>query len=137
MATVLITNNGPHSSDSWAIATAEQIFRIDPDIDGKRLIEARRLQNDIAACLVSFHQSIIDNERNHLSGNPEHLDTYQHAMDVAKNAARVIGALSSETDWNKQLNSVEWQRDATEVIASHMRTAQHIERQWHADNKAK
>lgn len=131
MATVLITNGGPHSAEDWAMATAEAIFQIEPSVNGARLLQARRLQTEIAELLINHHQSIIDMERRNLQRNTQEDFSYGNALA----AVQAIAHIAKDTPWEDHINGDPWMQTAHHTILNHMQSMQHVERSWHRDHQ--
>lgn len=112
------------------MATADAIFKIDSSMNGFRLLQARRLQTEIAEILIGYHESIITTERKNLKTKTQEDFAYGNALA----AVQVIALAAEETPWNEHLNSDPWKQAAHHTIENHMRSMQHIERSWHKDN---
>lgn len=133
MASFLISNDGPHSPDDWAIATAEEIFALDPSLVAGRLLEAKRIQLAIASLLSPIHAAVMSKEKEALCSNPDHCDNAHEIGDMAHEAVNEIAELARRSPWGNLLNSNEWQVEAIAALSQHLITAIHIERLWHAD----
>lgn len=133
MTRFLITDNGPHSADVWAQATAEEIFQPDPSMSPERLTEAKQLQLDIAAILKPLHELVIQGERMSLAQDDDHCDSIKEVGDIAQYGADEIAQAAIASPWANVLRSDDWKAEALKVIRNHMQTAQHVERLWFAD----
>lgn len=130
---VLITNHGPHSPEKWADATASMIFPVDPNVEGDRLLAARRVQMKITEALVPHHEKMQSREREHLGGDGDKrmfapYDGKDHADEAMSG---VIDALKG-TPWEEKASNEEWLNIVRNLITQHFNDAQHIERSWHA-----
>jgi len=134
MTAVLISDNGPHSADSWANAAAEYIFAISPDIASGRLIEAKRVQIGIAMALLPLFKSVMTAERDNLKADEAHSDKALgvDAVWVASVIQQII-TLAQTSPWKDKLSSVEWVSQAINDVTSFLHSVQQIERFWHAD----
>ena len=133
MARILVTNNGTHSPEKWAMTTAEMIFDIGSAIAGDHLIQAQKLQLAIAEALVPHHDSVQTTEKSRLTDDVSHIHTPHSADEYLDDTIASILAAAKGTPWEAHFKRSEVQDAAREVIANHFMTAQHIERLWHAD----
>ena len=135
-ARFLVTNGGPHSPETWAVATAESIFVIGPDVEGARLFQAKRLQMQIAEVLVTHHKTIQDAERAALQGDKAARIGIAYEADAAEakaEADQIIAAMQDVlkgTPWEEQYKNPDVMQAAQTVIASHIMTLKDIERQY-------
>ena len=132
---VLITNNGPHSPEKWAVATAEHICPIDASaMTEDRLLAAKRLQLAIAEALMPHHAKVQNHERAGLKAKgDDHFDSPldpSHHLDDAMVA--IIGAARG-TPWEAHYAKPDVQAAIRQEVGIHFATAQDIERQHHAD----
>lgn len=129
-ARFLVTNGGPHSPETWAVATAEEVFVIGADIDGARLMQAKRLQMQIAETLVEHHRRIQAAER----VAPRVAIPYEEDAAQAKSQADAmiadIQTILKGSPWEEQYNKQDVMQAAQTVIASHLMTLKDIERQY-------
>jgi hypothetical protein len=133
MSRVLITNGGPHSSETWAMATAEQIFDIGSSVAGDRLMQAQKFQLTIAEALVPHHEAVQVNEREKLADNVEHINTPHDIEDYLDSVMHDIVAAAQGTPWQDHFNRSDVQDAARQVIAGHLLTNLHIERMCYVD----
>lgn len=132
---ILVTDNGPHSAEKWADTTAQMIFPIDPNVEGDRLFKARKVQTSIGEALMSFHQKVMDCERDELANDPDARmvpgfhDVHEHANDAL---AAVIDVMR-DTPWESKTTDPDWQNVVRHTIAQHMADMQHVERRHYAD----
>lgn len=134
MTAVLISDNGPHSADSWANAAAEHIFAISPDIASSRLIEAKKVQIGIAMAILPLFKSVMSSERDNLKDNENHSDK---ALGVdpswVASVIQQIVTLAQTSPWKDQLGNIEWVNQAITDVTNFLHSVQQIERFWHAD----
>lgn len=133
MARLMVSHNGPHSADDWAMATAEEIFQLEPSMTAGRMLEAKRFQLGIATLLSPMFGLVMEGERTNLSVNPDHCNLPHDVEDLAITAVSRIGDAGKGSSWAERLGSDEWKLNAMTAIRQHMMTAQHVERLWHAD----
>lgn len=132
MSGVLITNGGPHSPEKWAVATAEMIVPIAPEMSGDRLLAAKELQVAIIKVLVPHHAKVQQVEKAALAKlGDERLDA-PHDEDIDPTAAiEAIQAAAEGTPWEDHFLKPEVIDAIGHIIASHFATASDIERQYH------
>lgn len=135
-ARFLVTNGGPHSPETWAVATAESVFVIGPDVEGARLFQAKRLQMQIAEVLVAHHKSIQETERAALQSDKAARIGIAYEADAAEakaEADEIIAAIQTvlkDSPWEAQYSNPDTMQAAQTVIASHIMTLKDIERQY-------
>lgn len=134
MARVLITNGGSHTPDNWAIATAEQIVQIDPQIVGDRLLAAEKLKLTIAEALAPHHAKVQADERNKLNEDASHILSPHDATDYIDQVLKDVVLAAKGTPWQSHYTQADVQAAVRDVLVSHLQTSQHVERLWHADN---
>lgn len=131
---ILVSEGGGHSPDKWAVLSSEMIFRIDPVVDGDRLIAARRLQNDIAAALSPIFDAHQKEERDCLAKDGDaHLMHDHDARDRAAKAIDAIAAVAKKTPWEKHWADLDVRFAAMTEIMSHLATAAKEERMLYSD----
>lgn len=131
---ILKTDNGLHSPEKWAVATAETIFDISEiKLDDNKLIPAKKLQALIAEVLVPHHNKVQTTERENLRADRSHVLTPYSAKNYVDDAINEIIALSINSPWQIHFSKSDVQAAVKQVITEHMITSQHIERLWHAD----
>lgn len=134
MAKIMITNDGPHPAEKWAITTAEMIFPIDQSVDGERLMQARRLEQAIVEALVPHHSNHQHAERHALKEHGDaHLDVEHNPLSNAQQALSSIVSAAKGTPWEAHFLDAAVQHEVLQVIGNHMASAAHIERQWHCN----
>jgi len=152
-AGLLITDNGPHPAETWAIASANALldwFKVDPNSGRGAQLEIMKLRTiaAVADCLLVHHEVVQRIERQKLAAG-EHsrlmadLDASEHT-DIDKAIADVFQLVKPLLE-NAQLfvpGSVFGQQPdlhdyvkgvIRERIETDLRTNMHIERSWHAD----
>lgn len=135
MAIVLKTDGGPHTPDTWAMASAEELFTSMVPPATMRPLDLQALQVKIAADLVALYTAVIEAERARLSTNPEEVFTsYQiepYLADIETIVKNAAAGSRYEEHFNKQ-DILIWVKN---IIAQHMCDMQHIERKWHEDRQ--
>jgi hypothetical protein len=134
MTRILVTNGGPHPPEKWAMTTAEMIFDIGSAVVGNRLIQAQKFQLVIAEILVPHHGKVQNNERSKLNEDVENILTPFNSEKYLDGIMKDIINAAKGTPWQEHFAQPEVQAAARAVIASHIVTAQHVERLWHADH---
>jgi hypothetical protein len=133
MARILITNNGKHSPDKWAMVSAEMIFPLDNTaLVGERLIAAQKFQTQIAEILSPHHESVMEDEKAKLDDNTEHFETLHNAEEYFDDVIHDIQSAAEATPWAEHFTHPEVIAVIKEIILNHMHTVQHTERLWHA-----
>ena len=130
---IMVTNGGPHPPEKWALASAEDIFNIDPEMSGARLIEAQKLQVAIAEALVGHHCTVQDNEKSRLQENIHYIHSPHDPSEYLDHVMNDVLAVLKGSPWQKHFAKKNVREAMREVIANHFMAAQHIERSWHAD----
>jgi len=132
MSRVLITNNGPHPPETWAMTTAEQIFDISA-LAGENLFQAQRFQLGIAEVLMPHHERIQKAERGKLTEDINNLTAPHEVDNHMDKIIEDIVALANGTPWQAHFARPDVQAAVRHVVGTHIITAQHVERLWHAD----
>ena len=134
MTRILVTDNGPHPPEKWAMSTAEMIVDIDPThMDGPRLMQAQKLQLAVAEVLVSHHAMVQSDEKSNIAANVEHIAGPHDVEQYLDKAVDDIARTARGTPWEAHYAEPEVQSAVKQTLRSHFGTAQHIERLWHAD----
>lgn len=132
---VLITNNGVHSAEKWADATAQMIFPIDPNVEGDRLLLARKTQVKVAEALEPHHATAQSKEHEKLGQDPD-ARMVPGMHDVGEDATTAFNAVCDAlkgTPWESKTQDPEWQTIVRNTIGQHMADIQHIARRHFAD----
>lgn len=129
---VMITNGGAHPPEKWAIATAEQICPVSDELQGSRLIEAKRVQLAVMEAILPHHKAHQDNERHQLkTAGDAVLDGDHNPMPRAEEALQAVIACLAGSPWEDKTKDKAWQGVVGGVLATHFATSADIERQWH------
>ena len=131
MPGVLISDNGSHSADQWAVVTAEHIWPINPAIEKDRLMAARRIQNQIAEVLVGHFNAHIEREKTLLAEGAGRLEFAHDSTAAVNDAMTDICNILKGTPWEEKPQDPEWDRIMRGELDRQFNTAQHVERQWH------
>jgi hypothetical protein len=132
MSRILITNNGTHSADKWAVTSAEMIFPLEDTVMvGERLIAAQKLQTKFAEVLSPHHEVVISDEKTNMQDS-QHFTTPIDASHHVDHAVDEIVAASVGSPWEDHFAKPEVQAAIHDVVQNHMESAQHVERLWHA-----
>lgn len=134
MVKILKTDNGPHSAEKWAVASAETIFDVSTVTDDTRLIQAKELQTAIAKLLVPHHAKVQFHEKTNLRANAEHMRKPLNVEGYLQNIIDGIVVAAKDTPWQIHFSSPAVQDAIKDMVAQHLIAAQHIERLWHADH---
>lgn len=133
---VLATNGGPHPADKWAMVTAEHLLPLDPDIVGDKLLPAQKLQVAVAEALVAHHTKVQDGERVQLSSKGDaRLAEPVGAADTVDQAYQDVVAAAKGTPWEDHVQKPEVAKIMKDILHSHFKTSQDIERSWYKDRK--
>jgi hypothetical protein len=131
MAKIMITDNGPHPPEKWAMTTAETIFDTGSLVSVDRQLHAKKLQVAIAEALLPHHTNLQVFEKQKLKDDISHIHSaYSHDLDTVM--ADIIAA-SKNTFWETHFAKEEVQAAVRDILTNHFSTSQHIERLWHAD----
>lgn len=129
----MATDGGPHPPSAWAQITAEHIAPIGASVAGARRRAAVRLQLDLANALEEHYSKVQDIERLHLAANDAHVLT---PLTPEKHLADALDALfivAAGTEWHDHFLKPEVHEAIRQAVATHIATAQHVERSWHVD----
>ena len=131
---ILSTDNGPHSAEKWAMATARELVPTNLVTDGERLIQALKLQLGVAEALVVHHAAVHTKERAGLaaSGGEHLLAPFEPAPHTSP-ALAAVQAAAEGTPWEAHWALSSVLEAAWGVLESHFSTSAHVERSWHAD----
>lgn len=132
MPGVLISSDGSHSADQWAVVVAEHIFPVNPAVEGDRLLAARRVQNAIVEALVPKFQAEIDREKNNLASDGHaRLSADYDSAGTTEDAYTAVCECLKGTPWEAKPEDPEWARIMRGELQVQFNTVQNIERQWH------
>ena len=135
---ILVTNNGTHSPEKWASASASQVIQIAAEAAGEQAIEGRRLELKLLDILEGAHAVVQDEERSGLEKFG--VDRYAHSIDVQEHvdgAFSEILAASKGTQFEKHFMNEAVQEHIKEVLVKDMTTEVEIERSWHKSRNHK
>src|ERR1044072_6450315 len=99
MARILSTNGGPRPPETWAMATAEQVFDIGSTVAGDRLIQAQNLQPAIAEALMPHHTKNQDDLRAKLSEDSKNIFVAPDIDDQVDAVMKDILHVAKGTPW--------------------------------------
>lgn len=131
MAKVLVTDNGSHSPEKWAMLSAEVIFPLDGVEGAERVFLARQTQLSIAQAFLKPYADIQDAEWDGLVSDPK--TGLEAPLDpVAEAEAALVGVLQvvAGTPWEAHFARPEVQAAVLSEVASHIATIKQIERDW-------
>lgn len=137
---VLATNNGKHSDEKLAIATAADIVNIGATASGEQAIEGRKLENKIADVLEKHFASVSEFEHAGIAANgPAHLAlSLDPHPGIHMSAVDEVMAAINESpiakwfmldDLNK---NAELRKNIHYQIGKRIKDAQHMHRDWYA-----
>jgi hypothetical protein len=133
MTQILITNNGVHSPEKWAMMSAQNIFNIQSTVQEDKLIEAQKFQILLAEQLQTHYNDAQIEERTALTNDAEHvLKAFAVSSYVEKMLQAVI-SIAKGTLWEAHFAITSVQNAVREVLQDHLFTVHHIERLSHAD----
>lgn len=138
IATIMITDGGPHPPDKWADVTTQQIadlIVIEPSAQLRAASEKREFETALFNLLISLHDFVQQHERNSLDRNGEpHLLTpvvvHGHADDAAH---RVVGLAQRFPLFAEHFSKRETRVAVYVILGQHFTDSAHIERRWYAD----
>lgn len=134
MVRILITNDGPHSSEQWAVTSAEMIFDISQLTSNDRLLPAKKLQLAIAESLITVYDKAQKEERNRLSNNPDHIITARDDSLYIDQAMQKVRSTVKGSEWQSHFDDQHVIQAAKAVMHNHLDSLLHVERLWFADN---
>lgn len=130
-ARLLITNGGSHTPEKWAVATAEVIFDINLQMDGDRLLQAKKLQVAIAEALMSHHSGVQEREKSAPRLEQSNEDNITESLSEAEEAYADIKKAALGTPWEVHFDDPDRAAAIKSTVASHFMTAKNIERQYY------
>lgn len=130
---ILKTDNGEHSPQKWAFATASRLIEVDVnDQAGDRFIAAQDLQTVIMKALVKHHVDAQDTEQSALNANAA--AQLQTAIDVQGHVdaafADVIAAAKG-TPWEAEFADPQAQDAIKDLLRKDFEHSKHLKREWH------
>ena len=134
MAKILVTNNGTHSPEKWAMITAEEIFDTNNSaLTGDRLISAQKFQLSLAEALSVHHEKVQIDEQVKLQQDVNDIHAPFTANDYLDDVINDVITVSKGTQWEAHFAKPEVQDAVKQVVGNHFTSSQHIERLWHSD----
>lgn len=131
---VMVTHNGPHPAELWAQAIVEHIAPINPDVVGHRRYAAQALQAGIAQQIETICSNIQSAEKSALQSMQDRLTAPLVVDEHVNNAVAAIQLTARGSEWEQHFQKEDVVGMIKEIIGTHFRTIQHIERGYHADN---
>lgn len=140
---IIITNSSPdnpageHSAEKLAAACAERLMNIDTsNMDGVRVLEARRLEIAIIEALVPHHEAVMTSTKQDLQANSAihfaRADLHHPGTKLAE-AITAVEKAAAESSWAKEFQSPEARAHMHAVIGQFLVDTAHLERCYHAD----
>jgi len=130
MPVVLTTDGGPHSAETWALASAEQLFLSMIPAGTLRPLELQAAELRVAADLVAIYAQVQDDERNRLTnGIADDFHTDPYLNDIV-NVVKVAVAGTKYKDHFDKQETINWVQT---MCSQHIIDMQHVERLWHKD----
>lgn len=129
MAAVLTTDGGPHSAETWAMASTEQLFQSMVPAGKMRPLDLQRAEVQVAQDLVAIYQKVQDHERDRLSVGTvlTGFDIEPYLEDIVKTIQNAVAETKYQFHFRKQ-EVVDWIK---QMCGQHIADMQHIERLWH------
>jgi hypothetical protein len=131
---VLVTNNANfHPPETWAVATAQQLFDVGAEVASSLRIPALQWQGKLAEYLVQHHTQVQADEQAQL--DEDAAERYAAPHDVDRYLDDVVAGiltLAEGTPWQKMFEAPGIADQIRGVLGTHFATAQHIHRQAHA-----
>lgn len=131
--TTLSSSEGNHAPAKWAMASAQIILDLAPDLEPRKQIAGRQLQANAAEVLAHYFDATIRREADNLQSFPDHCDTPIDVEDNAQLAITQIQQLAHNTPWDSLIASEAWADAAFDTVAGHLAAAINVERLLHAD----
>jgi hypothetical protein len=135
---ILVTDNGKHSAEKWAVHTASSIIQIAASAAGVQAIEARKLELNVLNILEVRHKEAMDYERAELE--KDGIARQAQPCDpeaFADTALAEIVAASQGTRFEEHFKNPETVLHIARVLHEHFAASMTIERQWHPTFKEK
>lgn len=122
MTIILSSNNGPHSAEQWANATAQQIIEGDDSLRGP-----------VAQALQPIYQAMMDYERAALAKDTGNILSEVWSA-IKEDAVQAVYRVVMASQWSAHFAQSVVQAAIADIIGIHLRTITYIERSWHADS---
>ena len=142
---ILITNNGTHSAEDWGYSSASMLLialEVDPNSASATKIEMAKdaIRGPLAKVFEKHHDAIISFEKQKLaSGDHTRLTANLDATEATdieqgvKDIMDVIRPLLAQFTKDPAASEAEVVNHIRSRLHMDLRTAQQVERSWHAD----
>lgn len=131
MHKILVTDNGSHPPEKWAMLSAEIIFPTDGIEDESRVLLARSTQLAIANALLPIYTTTQDGAWDALSADPgAALAEPINPTNPTEAALVAVLAAVAGTPWEDHFADQAVQGAVLSEIGSHVATVIRIERDW-------
>lgn len=136
---VIKTDGGPHPSDKWAEATANEIANLVEVDDNSSTDEAKlarrakpQLALNLAAVLDATHAAVTEDEKDRL-GNGGSLLAPAGTTDQTDGALKDVLAATDKTPWPDHFRKPEVTAHVRKIIDEDLQGNVHVARSWHVD----
>jgi hypothetical protein len=144
---LLITDNGPHPPDLWAMATADHLVQLDiGKASVKEMRVAQALENDIADAITKHISQVQEAERSDLAENGDdavrvHHDPHHYLDEAVADVVRCTHNLKFEKDpesenvarrYERHFGRADVQNLIRQTLREHFSSVMHIEHSWFA-----
>lgn len=133
MARVLVTNEGSHPPEKWAVVTAETIFPLEgiDGANGDRMMLARKTQLAIIEALLPIYTAVQDGEWDELVADPAKKLTEAYNVEVPlSQAVEAVQAVVATTPWAGHFAEPLVVEAIRAEVGSHIATVIKVERDW-------
>ena len=132
----MITNDGPHSAETWAENTASHIVTISKSVSGEHRGSAIKLQALVIDILIEHHITVQLGERSkiieHGVARLQHPMTPDDHVSLDDVISQIVAAAKG-TPWEADFNTAEFAAKLATLLTDHFMHSAYIERSWHAD----
>lgn len=132
VARAMITHNGPHPPEDWAVVTAETVFPIF-ELSGIRRVYGMDVQRKIIQALIGHYKGHTETELQSLAENPDHALTPHDHRDWLGGIVTDLRDAVKGTEWEHRWDDPDVLHAALLEIHHHLASNADVHRQWHAD----
>lgn len=133
----LKTDGGPHSAESWAMATADMLVSVPAGSSSEVEAQARKLRGKIVDVLERHHGDVARAETEGLAaqGDARLAEPIDHS-DKAADVVSELRNLARGTRWEQAVDAPGFVLAAHDLVRGHLEENARIHRSWHVDRNA-
>lgn len=132
---ILKTDNGKHSDEKLAVATAGDIIQVAAESVSKEAIDARKLEIKIIEILEDHHKKVSESEMGALTSDPAHIATSLDPRPHLDDTCVEILKAADESPFAEWFKRPDVRENVVTSVARWTATNMSIHRDWHGDGK--